>query len=313
MATFDREQASSDGGAILLKAADRVYGLVETFARCLVDRRAPEKIRHTLEDLVGQRVFGIACGHPDGNDADRLADDPIHKLLLGPDPVAGARLASQPTVSRFENNAGRVALYRLGRELAASVIERHRRRRAGGRDASQWIWTRPGPGRRCSAPANRAPQRVGLLWKTAVLLRSSRLHFGEPGRRVATASVCSMVIVAVSPEPIRTAEPPRYRASAGRPAGAGSRRRRSPSRWAQAAGTAASSGTRAYRRDPVSSANRGRMPARRRRAERRCAVSEQQQPAARWRGPAAAGRQPQPSPKTSAQDNTGGKDGRTYG
>ena len=133
MATFDREQASSDGGAILLKAADRVYGLVETFARCLVDRRAPEKIRHTLEDLVGQRVFGIAYGHPDGNDADRLADDPIHKLLLGPDPVAGARLASQPTVSRFENNAGRVALYRLGRELAASVIERHPRRRAGGR------------------------------------------------------------------------------------------------------------------------------------------------------------------------------------
>ena len=131
VATFDREQASSDGGAILLKAADRVYGLVKTFARCLVDGRAPEKIRHTLEDLVGQRVFGIACGHPDGNDADRLADDPIHKLLLGRDPVARARLASQPTVSRFENNAGRVALYRLGRELAGLVIERHRRRLHG--------------------------------------------------------------------------------------------------------------------------------------------------------------------------------------
>ena len=131
MATFDREQASSDGGAILLKAADRVYGLVKTFARCLVDGRAPEKIRHTLEDLVGQRVFGIACGHPDGNDADRLADDPIHKLLLGRDPVARARLASQPTVSRFENNAGRVALYRLGRELAGLVMERHRRRLHG--------------------------------------------------------------------------------------------------------------------------------------------------------------------------------------
>ena len=72
-------------------------------------------------------MFGIAAGHPDGNDADRLADDPIHKLLLGRDPVAGDRLASQPTVSRFENNAGRVALYRLGRELAASVVERHRR------------------------------------------------------------------------------------------------------------------------------------------------------------------------------------------
>ena len=131
VATFDREQASSDGGAVLLKAAERVYGLVKAFARCLVDKRAPEKVRHTLEDLVGQRVFGIACGHPDGNDADHLADDPIHKLLLGRDPVAGGRLVSQPTISRFENDAGRSALYRMGRELAASVIERHRRRLGG--------------------------------------------------------------------------------------------------------------------------------------------------------------------------------------
>ena len=62
-ATFDSEQASSDGGAVLLKAAERVYGLVKAFARCLADRRAPGKIRHTLADLIGQRIFGIACGH----------------------------------------------------------------------------------------------------------------------------------------------------------------------------------------------------------------------------------------------------------
>ena len=53
------------------------------------------------------------------------------KLLLGRDPVAGAPLASQPTISRFENGAGRAALYRMGRELAACVIERHRRRLHG--------------------------------------------------------------------------------------------------------------------------------------------------------------------------------------
>ena len=131
VATFDREQASSDGGAVLLKAAERVYDLVKGFARCLVDKRAPEKIRHTFEDLIGQRVFGIACGHPDGNDADHLAEDPIHKLLLGRDPVTGERLASQPTLSRFENGVGRGALYRMARELAESVIERHRQRRQG--------------------------------------------------------------------------------------------------------------------------------------------------------------------------------------
>ena len=90
-----------------------------------------ERIRHTLEDLIGQRVFGIACGHPDGNDADHLAEDPIHKLLLGRDPVTGERLASQPTLSRFENGVGPGALYRMARELAESVIERHRRRRQG--------------------------------------------------------------------------------------------------------------------------------------------------------------------------------------
>ena len=108
-----------------------MYGLVKAFARCLADKRAAEKIRHTFADLIGQRIFGIACGHPDGNDADHLADDPIHKLLLGRDPVSGAPLASQPTISRFENGATRTALYRMGRELAACVIERHRRRLHG--------------------------------------------------------------------------------------------------------------------------------------------------------------------------------------
>ena len=131
LARFDQPHTSSDGGAVLLKAAEKVYGLVAGFVRCLVDRRETGKVRHTLTDLLNQRIFGIACGHPDGNDADHLADDPIHKLLLGRDPVAGAPLASQPTISRFENCATRTALYRVGRELATRVIERHARRLDG--------------------------------------------------------------------------------------------------------------------------------------------------------------------------------------
>ena len=130
-ATFDQPHASSDGGAILLKAADRRYGLIDGFARCLVDDRAPGKVRHTLRDVLAQRIFGLACGHPDANDADRLADDPIHKLLLGRDPVDGDSLASQPTISRFENHLGVQDLYAMGRELAANVIERHRQRLRG--------------------------------------------------------------------------------------------------------------------------------------------------------------------------------------
>ena len=71
VATFDQPHASSDGGAVLLKAADARYGLIEGLARCLVDNRQPGKVRHALEDLLAQRIFGLACGHPDANDADR--------------------------------------------------------------------------------------------------------------------------------------------------------------------------------------------------------------------------------------------------
>src|SRR5882762_481190 len=104
-ASFDQPHASSDGGAILLKAADRHLGLLAALTATVPDARAPTRVTHGVGDLVAQRVFAIACGHPDGNDGDRLADDPIHKLLLGRDPIDGHRLASQPTISRFEHTA----------------------------------------------------------------------------------------------------------------------------------------------------------------------------------------------------------------
>jgi hypothetical protein len=131
VATFDQPHASSDGGAILLKAAEARYGLIDGFAQCLVEDRQAGKVRHTLTDLLAQRIFGLACGYPDANDAERLADDPIHKLLLGRDPIDGDSLASQPTISRFENQVGSQALAAMGRELAASVIERHQQRLHG--------------------------------------------------------------------------------------------------------------------------------------------------------------------------------------
>ena len=130
-AQFDQRQGSSDGGAILLKAADQRLGLSESLAACLVDKRQPAKVQHETEELLGQRVYSIACGYADANDAARLAADPVHKLLVGRDPVEGADLASQPTLSRFENAPDRKQLYRLGVALAEGVIERHRRRLHG--------------------------------------------------------------------------------------------------------------------------------------------------------------------------------------
>jgi hypothetical protein len=103
VAKFDQLQSSSDGGAILLKAAERRLGLSSALAACLRDDREPGKVRHELSELITQRVMAIALGYEDANDAARLASDPIHKLLVGRDPVDGEDLASQPTLSRFEN------------------------------------------------------------------------------------------------------------------------------------------------------------------------------------------------------------------
>lgn len=131
VATFDQPHASSDGGAILLKAADRRLGLLAALTATMPDGRAPTRVTHGVGDLLAQRVFAIACGHPDGNDADRLADDPIHKLLVGRDPIDGGRLASQPTISRFEHTADPQRLLAMSQALADTVIARHRRRRRG--------------------------------------------------------------------------------------------------------------------------------------------------------------------------------------
>jgi hypothetical protein len=128
IARFDQPHASSDGGALLLKAVDDRLGLTWRLASTIRDRRQPGKVAHPLRDLLRQRVYGLACGYADCNDAARLADDPIHKLLLERDPLQGAPLGSQPTLSRFENAVGRADLYRLGAALADSVLLFHRER-----------------------------------------------------------------------------------------------------------------------------------------------------------------------------------------
>ena len=132
IARFDQPHASSDGGAVLLKVIDDRIGLTWRLASAIRDRRQPGKVTHSLRDLLRQRVFGLACGYADCNDAARLADDPIHKLLLERDPLAGAPLGSQPTLSRFENAVRRADLYRLGTAAADTVLLYHRDRLGAG-------------------------------------------------------------------------------------------------------------------------------------------------------------------------------------
>lgn len=128
VARFDQSDMSSDGGAVLLKACDQRLGLIDALAACLRDRRDPDRIRHSLQELVEQRVYGMACGYEDCNDSARVASDPMQRLLLGRDPVHGQALASQPTLSRFENGIDARTLLRMGKVLAERVIARHRQR-----------------------------------------------------------------------------------------------------------------------------------------------------------------------------------------
>jgi len=126
---FDQEQASSDGGAILLKACDERLGLSAAIVACLRDDRQQSKVEHSYQEIFQQRMFGIACGYADGNDAARIANDPVFKMLAGRDPLTGSALASQPTLSRFENAVSSSELLRMSEALAAAVIQRHRRRK----------------------------------------------------------------------------------------------------------------------------------------------------------------------------------------
>src|SRR5712691_4291413 len=131
VARFDLPDASADGGLVLIKALDTQLGLTERLAACLDDAREPGKVLHETIELVQQRIFGLCGGYADCNDAARLVHDPIHKLVLGRDPLTGLGLASQPTLSRFENAVGHRELRALTHGLADTVIAQQRRRLKG--------------------------------------------------------------------------------------------------------------------------------------------------------------------------------------
>ena len=119
---FEGGRLSSDAGVVLLKDIDAQLGLTRNLAAVLSDPRDPRRSHFTLEDLIKQRVFQIAAGYEDANDSNTLRDDPIFKLLLDRWPETGASLASQPTLSRFENRVSRPELYRMALELLHQFI-----------------------------------------------------------------------------------------------------------------------------------------------------------------------------------------------
>lgn len=132
--TFDEPHTSSDGGAVLLESVNRKMDLTSAFLQAIDDPRQAGKVKHPIDEMVKQRVFSIACGYPDCNDAVRLGNDPVMKLLAGIDVRADDKtLASQPTLSRFENALTAEMLFQIGTNLAERVIAYQRRRRKGKR------------------------------------------------------------------------------------------------------------------------------------------------------------------------------------
>jgi Transposase DDE domain group 1 len=117
-ATFAGGRLTSDGGLPWLAEAEEQLGICicAALAACVPAwRRGP--VRHSLAALVRQRVFQIACGYEDQNDADTLRADPLLKLVCGRRPESEAELASQPTLSRLENAVDRHACARLAHAL----------------------------------------------------------------------------------------------------------------------------------------------------------------------------------------------------
>ena len=126
-AAFDAGQISSDGGVLLLAGADKRLGLIDTLAALIPDHRDPALITHSLSDILRARVFAIACGYPDADDLDDLRRDPAFKLACGRLPESGHDLASQPTMSRWENAPDLRTLIRLSHAMVDLWCKRYRR------------------------------------------------------------------------------------------------------------------------------------------------------------------------------------------
>lgn len=116
---FNGGDITSDAGGLLLREADRQLGLTDALADCVTDKRRKEKVTHSLVQMLRQRIYGIALGYEDLNDHDALRNDPLMQLLLDSD----QKLASSPTLCRFENRIDSSALARMSRLFVETFIQ----------------------------------------------------------------------------------------------------------------------------------------------------------------------------------------------
>jgi hypothetical protein len=126
-ARFDGGRISSDGGVLALRPIETRLGLAERLSACLPDKRDPARIAHSHADMIRARMFAIACGYEDCSDVEALRHDPALKMAAGRLPETGARLMSQPTLSRLENLPCWRALARMGAAMVDLFCAAHAR------------------------------------------------------------------------------------------------------------------------------------------------------------------------------------------
>jgi len=98
---FNGGNQSSNAGLLLLREAERKRGVCQRLAAAIPDHRDPDRILHTMHEMLMARASAIACGYEDANDLDRLRHDPLMKLAVGRCPETGDPLASQPSNGEF--------------------------------------------------------------------------------------------------------------------------------------------------------------------------------------------------------------------
>jgi Transposase DDE domain group 1 len=101
VARFDGGQQTSDAGALLLRETDRRLKLLSRFGTCFIDGRDATRIEHRVEEMVAQRIYGLALGYEDLNDHEQLRHDPLLVVLAGKADVESA-LAGKSTLNRLE-------------------------------------------------------------------------------------------------------------------------------------------------------------------------------------------------------------------
>src|SRR2546430_3015344 len=83
VAQFAGDWLTTEGGSLLLRQADRKISLLRRVAGCFRDYRQPERIEHRLEEMLAQRIYGLALGYEDLNDHEQLRQDPLLGVLAG--------------------------------------------------------------------------------------------------------------------------------------------------------------------------------------------------------------------------------------